>query len=607
MMRGNSPFGHDTSSFTGSLLSSACSTTDEVSSQASGLSRPSAKSLYKQRKEYAASLNKMLDKFQYRVEHLFTCELDGKELRSVSDCVERLKLLDGMGRVWGQNMVLCLRGANLVLTDTETKEELESMALSDVVEFQSVLDGGVFNSLLTISARCKRKPHTSVFLFQCDDLQADLVEKHLSQALSHRQEISRFSSSSSSSVGSPPPRDVPVLLWTAPDYAEDDITESEMTLQEEEEAYTSREQTPVPQLATTTEEERLTPLGMYTELDRDVDTLNHILGAIEIFMGKIAAVLAKNRKKKKKKKRKKGKVMDGMPSAEEFAVCLRKIKTGFNLLGELNGKISNPSAPDFVHSLFSALAYVVSHCPEDLPPTILAPVLTLLSVNLMSDEVSEEEEKLWQSLGEAWSTTSTHWAENDEDIPTYHLEFFDGWQPPEVTAAFEPDSMTRHPNQTPSHTSPKWEAPRPLHTKRSGEPHYMLVIYDFTSRNHRELTISKGETVELLDQSKQWWKVRNSQGDEGYVPNNVLQSLDEQLDEQIDGPPVLTKRSKPAEVKAWLEDKGFTKITVRCLGVLSGSMLLGMTREELKTVCPEEGGRVFFQLQAVRSALAAGH
>lgn len=44
--------------------------------------------------------------------------------------------------------------------------------------------------------------------------------------------------------------------------------------------------------------------------------------------------------------------------------------------------------------------------------------------------------------------------------------------------------------------------------------------------------------------------------------------------------------------------------TVRCLGVLSGSMLLGMTREELKTVCPEEGGRVFFQLQAVRSALA---
>lgn len=44
--------------------------------------------------------------------------------------------------------------------------------------------------------------------------------------------------------------------------------------------------------------------------------------------------------------------------------------------------------------------------------------------------------------------------------------------------------------------------------------------------------------------------------------------------------------------------------TVRCLGVLSGSMLLGMTREELKTVCPEEGGRVFYQLKAVKSTMA---
>lgn len=44
--------------------------------------------------------------------------------------------------------------------------------------------------------------------------------------------------------------------------------------------------------------------------------------------------------------------------------------------------------------------------------------------------------------------------------------------------------------------------------------------------------------------------------------------------------------------------------TVRCLAGLSGSTLLNMSREELKVVCPEEGGRVFFQLQAVRSTLA---
>lgn len=44
--------------------------------------------------------------------------------------------------------------------------------------------------------------------------------------------------------------------------------------------------------------------------------------------------------------------------------------------------------------------------------------------------------------------------------------------------------------------------------------------------------------------------------------------------------------------------------TVRCLGGLSGGMLLGMTLEELKIVCPEEGRRVFYQLQNVKSVLA---
>lgn len=91
----------------------------------------------------------------------------------------------------------------------------------------------------------------------------------------------------------------------------------------------------------------------------------------------------------------------------------------------------------------------------------------------------------------------------------------------------------------------------------------MRVKHDFISRNHIELTVRRGETVEvniclffstprlydtemltqnnffsrlhlvsvcpqLLDKSKQWWRVRNSSGEEGYVPNNVLEAADEQ-------------------------------------------------------------------------------
>ena len=87
----------------------------------------------------------------------------------------------------------------------------------------------------------------------------------------------------------------------------------------------------------------------------------------------------------------------------------------------------------------------------------------------------------------------------------------------------------------------------------------MRVTADFLSRNDRELTVRKGEMVEvsieinqqlffpfpslpfqpaawflrcvdpqLLDKSKQWWKVRNNRGEEGFVPNNVLGPPDEQ-------------------------------------------------------------------------------
>lgn len=47
--------------------------------------------------------------------------------------------------------------------------------------------------------------------------------------------------------------------------------------------------------------------------------------------------------------------------------------------------------------------------------------------------------------------------------------------------------------------------------------------------------------------------------------------------------------------------------TVSSLGVLTGKLLLGMTKEEIRTVCPEEAGKVFFQLQAIKSSLAVSN
>ncbi|TKS71767.1 Epidermal growth factor receptor kinase substrate 8-like protein 3 [Collichthys lucidus] len=452
MFTSNSLSGNDDISYADSILSNGYSLMDDASSQ-----------------------------------HLFTCDLDGKELKNIADCVERLKLLDGIGRVWGQSMLLEVRGPKLLLTDIETKEELESMALGDILELKAVLDSGVWSSLLTVAVQQERE-HTAVFMFQCEDIRADYVQKNLSLALSRKK------------------ADSSVSFFV--DMDEADTPEPElfvhMEMQEEEEEEEEEQQ------FFTTEEEDVPPPRRYTEVDRNVDILNHILGDIEIFIGQVSAVVAKNAKKKKKKKKKKGKAVDGMPSAEEFVTCLQKIKFGFNLL-------------------------VVSHCPEDLPMTIVAPLLIPQAIRLMSEEASAEEDQLWQSLGDAWNIPSTKWPEDDEDIPTFTPEFFDGWQPPEVSATPEPRQPVIRRRQSPKpgpskvnhHTkpppvqppAPKW---KPQNPPRPREPQYMRVMTDFISRNDRELTVRAGDTVDLLDKSKQWWKVRDSRGDEGYVPNNVL-------------------------------------------------------------------------------------
>nr|XP_055024086.1 epidermal growth factor receptor kinase substrate 8-like protein 3b [Misgurnus anguillicaudatus] len=579
----------------------------EAPLQKSGMSRPSAKSIYMQRKEYAMS--RQPDNFQYRVEHLFTCELDGRQVSTIEDCVNKLKSLDSKGKVWGQDMIMEVKGNYLQLCDIETKEVLESVHMNSIKKTNSVLDSCVYDSLLIITVQDYGQRTPQVFLFQCEDSGAQDVLNDLNKAIEQggvepqmdiRSNLENiighgFPGSIRRSTISAQPSTPPSQFNSYPDY--EDIE-------------------PLPPYNPMRYEQEPTP-PPYTDMERNAEIFNHVAADIEIFINKVASVLPNNSGSKKKKKDKNAKKPAGnLPTVEEYVSCLQKIKYGFNLLGKLDGYLKNPPASEFVHSLFSSVGFVVGQYQSNIPSTVMSPMLTEKALELLGTIVTKEEDQLWRSLGDSWNVPRSKWPNGDQ-IPAYFPVFYDGWQPPPPIPSQSPFSRrqsSQHSNRTITQRPPEqdnrpWNPPpfRPTEP-----PLLMRVIYDFMARNIQELSVMKGDVVQVMDKSRQWWKVKNNRGEEGHVPPNVLEPVDRELPtanhgrsgQSMGGPPSLDMKSRPEEVRAWLQYKGFSKMTMQSLGVFNGAMLLGMKQDDIRAICPDEGNRVFFQLQSVRSAIA---
>lgn len=48
------------------------------------------------------------------------------------------------------------------------------------------------------------------------------------------------------------------------------------------------------------------------------------------------------------------------------------------------------------------------------------------------------------------------------------------------------------------------------------------VTYPRTANNDKELTVSRGEYLEILDDTRKWWKARNIRGQVGHVPHTIV-------------------------------------------------------------------------------------
>ncbi|XP_053562754.1 epidermal growth factor receptor kinase substrate 8-like protein 3 [Bombina bombina] len=544
---------------------------NEGFTRVSSMSRPSARSIYEQRKQYVQSLNKERSTFHHRVEHLLTCELNN-ELRTVEDCLAKLRTLDAEGRVWGQELILQVNDGELLLNDLETQESLEKMSLHDVVTCRSILGKPPYNSLLTIMVQSYI--NSSVLLFQCNEQPADVIHGNMEKVLKTFKANKESKNNLRNNLENvlthnPITAQQPSFFkgWESPNLERGSITDS---------PYQQRKFEPEPPLAFQPSTSTDFTTNQMTEMERDIEVLNHVLRDIELFVGTLGP---------DKKKKKRGK--SAIPELECID-CLQKIKYSFNLMAKVQDHIQEPKAKDLIHIMMTTLPKVLSNSPrKDIAFSVVSPFLTQKALTMLSYYVTEEERRVWESLGDAWMRTRADWP-NGKNLPSYIPIFSDGWIPPEISSNSYPVQI---PNgaQTPA-------------TNRRSQTLILRVLYDFEARNSRELSVKKGDNVEVLDQSRQWWMVKNSEGDRGFIPSNILESVD---DGQA---PVralsLQPGSRPEEVTTWLQQKGFSNITVRCLGVLRGDQLLDLSLKDLKEVCPEEGGRVYKQLHPVQIGVA---
>uniref|UniRef100_A0A8C2HI51 Epidermal growth factor receptor kinase substrate 8-like protein 1 n=1 Tax=Cyprinus carpio TaxID=7962 RepID=A0A8C2HI51_CYPCA len=700
----------------------------------------------KQRKNYTKnSINSLTETSQYHVEHLTTFVMDRKEaMLTIEDGIRKLRLLDAKGKVWTQDMILQVDGKAVSLIDHDSKNELENFPLGSIQHCQAVMSACSYDSILALVCKESSQGKPDLHLFQCDDIKANLIHVDIESAVSDhkggkvkkRPEVLKMILKSDGTIPPPPggPAPKPPEAVNQADAKSRVACWSAWT---NEQHYTELDGSPEMSAA---------------QVDRDVQILNHILDDIEHFVTKLQKAaeafneLSKRKKTKKSKKKGPGEGVLTLrakpPSQDEFIDCFQKFKHAFNLLGKLKNHIQNPSAVDLVHFLFSPLRLVIQTSGGvDLAKSVIVPLLTREAIDFLHAAGSAEERHLWVTLGDGWTKCRLEWPK-DHPFPPHTLCFRDGWEPP-VLVSREQDvaqlagklgaaqnEVQRPVDVRSTFTFNTYDVMN-LEAHSRTQRNFAKSRYDFVARNNTELSVMKDEVVEVLDDRKQWWKVRNVTGASGYVPNNILEisravdvtgrgepiyshTIQKQRSDyvpkpvvteapptptpppppaplQIPSPPLppastplpaaqhqdtppadrqqhnnnsssesdgvtmrehqrertapanrrksnmeevqdelmhrltlgrsaqkkfqapshssslpavnITYDSTPDEVKAWLQLKGFSEVTINSLGVLTGAQLFSLNKDELKTVCPDDGARVYSQITVQKAAL----
>ncbi|XP_018619250.2 epidermal growth factor receptor kinase substrate 8-like protein 2 isoform X1 [Scleropages formosus] len=513
-----------------SLLGAPTKNTNGVARSDSKLS---AKALYEQRKKYSNSNIIMHETSQYHVEHLSTFVMDKSEsIVTVDDAIKKLILLDSKDKIWTQEMLLQVSDKSVRLLDCDTQEELENFPLSTVQMCQTVLNQTRYPSVLLLVCQDDEQHRPDIHFFHCDEVEAEMVHADLDSALRDNKQGKKMR-----------PQTLKVNQEKMKRHRETIIPQSspkELGPGKGRVAATSMKDI---DRRGSVQHDQESSEKMAQRIEKDVQILNCALDDIEIFVARLqkaAEAFVQLKQRNKSKKGKKRGPAEGMltlrakpPTEAEFTDSLQKIKLAFNLLAKLKKHIQNPSASELVHFLFGPLELVLQSCggPE-LPRSIISPYLSRDAVDFLRGHLSPKEMTIFELLGDSWTRPRGDWP-RDQLAPPYLPKFRNGWEPPaeiflsspwETEGSLQPLNLS-HPNyrkQSEEFFGPQSYSPSNGMFDVPSPKKYAKIRYHFVARNANELSVLQNEVLEVLEDDKQWWKLRNNSGQSGYVPYNIL-------------------------------------------------------------------------------------
>uniref|UniRef100_A0A3B5ASA9 Epidermal growth factor receptor kinase substrate 8-like protein 2 n=1 Tax=Stegastes partitus TaxID=144197 RepID=A0A3B5ASA9_9TELE len=630
-------------------------------------SKISAKALYEQRKKYSNSNFIMHETSQYHVEHLSTFIMDKTEsIITVDDAIKKLVLLESKGKVWTQEMLLQVTDKAVRLLDCETQDELENFPLPTIQMCQTVVNQTRYPSVLLLVCQDKDQNKPDIHFFHCDEVEAEMVHADIDSALGdnrhgkkmrlqtlkmNQEKMKRHRETilpPSATKGPPPtPKGRVAAVNMHSENTHNTVHALKRIIFRYLHLITRAFFLDVDGRASG-QHEMESHEKLAQRIEKDVQILNCALDDIELFVARVQkaaeAFSQLNQRNKSKKNKKKGPA-EGMltlrakpPSEAEFIDSLQKLKLAFNLVAKLKKHIQNPNSAELVHFLFNPLELVRSCGSPELARSIISPHLSRDTVDFLRGHLTPKEMTMFELLGDGWTKPRAEWP-RDQCGPPYYPRFRNGWEPPVEyfrTAPWETEGPSG-PLASPTSPDYRRHSCETMFLNRSynGMPQtrkYAKIRYSFVARNANELSVLQDEILEVIEDDKQWWKLRNRSGQAGYVPFNMLDVvkieepespvryrlhilMDEvnnellkkitasknqptrkiHIERSTTSQVPLSFESTPAEVVTWLNSKGFSRPTVECLGILTGAQLFSLNKEELKAVCGDEGSRVYFQ------------